>query len=358
MLSPHFSPQTRFCDLPIMTQCFDSKIDSLMKSYPFSIQTFLRSKSPIYHLLEVKIGDESVKSTLLVDENSPINGQHSHIFQAYKIHGLILETFLLFIPKRRDDARFKIPFSLNQMLLQKKAAHHGIAPHVFSLNIPFCEAYLMQKIDGGSLESFFTTHQDSSLKMRHDLAIKVVERILLLHQGLNIVHQDIQPSNILLEEDPGQTLTPLMCGFSLATASITLKSPLGEDLYQPVEWEYDASLTEAEKQGHPLDSRGKDLYQVGLTLYFIYKGGHFKEAFDRYLNLKSIVHRWNDEMTKVGSLEDFSCVRDDFCRDFLNFKFHDYPFEIRAAIRGLLRTICNERIGLESALNLLRSIDM
>jgi serine/threonine protein kinase len=283
------------------------------------------------------------------------NGQHSHIFQAYKVQDLILENFLLFVPKRREDARFKIPFSLEQMFLQKKAAHLGIAPEVYSLNIPSCEAYLMQKIEGDSLESFFTANQDLSLKMRHDLSIKILERILLLHHGLNISHQDIQPSNILLEEGLDQTLTPRFCGFSLATTSETLKSPLGEDLYQPIEWEYDSSLTDLEKQVHPLDTREKDLYQLGLTLYFIYKGEHFKEAFDRYLNLKSIGQSWNARMSDVGCLDDFSCVRDDFCRDFLDFKLHDYPFEIRAAIRGLLRTICGERIPLESALHLLKS---
>ena len=326
-----------------------------MKSYPLSIQAFLRAQSPTYHLLEAKIGDEPKKSMLLVQENSTINGLHSHIFQAYKIQDRILETFLLFVPKKVEAARYNLPFSLNQVLLQKKAANFKIAPDVDSINLPSCEAYLMQKIAGGSLENFLSSNRDLSLEIRHDLSIKIVERILMLHKSLNISHQDIQPSNILLEKDPDQTLSPLLCGFSLATADETLKSPLGEDLYQPIEWEYSSSLTDSEKQTHPLHTKGKDLYQLGLTLYFIYKGEHFKEAFDRYLHLKSIVRCWNEKMSDVCSLEDFSCVHDDFCRDFLDFKLHDFPFEIRAAIRGLLRTISDERISLESALHLLKS---
>ena len=345
-----------FSQLPLFIECSDSKISTVLAKLSPSTSTFLSAQSTSYHLLETIVGNASSTSPLFIHENPYSKGSQSYIFQAYKITGVVIEKFLLIVPRKEEDARFKIPFSIDQVMLQKKAARSGIAPDIHIVQSSSFEAYLMEKVQGENLQDLFKENSGFSLRFRRDLSIKIIEAIVKLHNDLQIAHQDIQPSSIVLETGPDGSFIPLLCSFGLATDQPTIETPLGADLYQPIEWDYDSSLTDLEREDHPLETQKKDLYQLGLTLFYIFKGKHFKEEFDHYLKLKTIEEDWIERMQDVGSLDDFSCVHDDFCRDFLDFKFHEEPSQIKNAIRGLLRTTCTDRISLESAVHLLKSV--
>lgn len=357
MHATHLSHSPSFSDLPIITECSDFKLEKVLKKCPRVIRSYLRSQSTTYHLLETNLGNQTRKSFLLIDQNPYTICCRSNLFCAYKIRKLILEKFLLFIPLQKNDSSAKTPFSLRQALLQKKAAALGIAAAVYPLSTYSTAAFLVQKIEGSDLQSYIKSFRDIPLKDRLDLSIKIIERVLILHKELGFSHQSIRPSNILLQRKFDGNFVPLFCGFSQATEQKISTNPLEEDLYQPIEWEYNTSLTDLEKKENPLEAKGKDVYQVGLTLFYLFKGAHFKEQFERYLGLSTIVEDWNQKMSTVGSLDEFSFVRDDFCRDFLEFSLHDLPNPVRLTIRRLLKTVSIERDTLESALIRLKSVD-
>lgn len=91
----------------------------------------------------------------------------------------------------------------------------------------FC--LIMELCSMGSLEGFIKTKKDVDLRIRVDLALDVAKAMSYLHR-LNVVHRDLKPGNIVLDEN----YRPKITDFGLAfTQSSTMTSFRGTEMGTP-----------------------------------------------------------------------------------------------------------------------------
>ncbi|HOL19691.1 MAG TPA: PhoPQ-activated protein PqaA family protein [Candidatus Hydrogenedens sp.] len=136
-------------------------------------------------------------------------------------------------------------------------------------------ALVMEYVNGKNLDRYLREHPNLSLVERIGIGVQIAEALYLAHQA-GIVHRDVKPANILVDENGIVKLTD----FNLARLRDTSLTPLtGEHnvLGTPAYMSPEQCLG---KEATPQS----DLYSLGVVLYFIFTGSLPFEA-DNYLAL-------------------------------------------------------------------------
>jgi len=136
-------------------------------------------------------------------------------------------------------------------------------------------ALVMEYVQGKNLDRFMRDNPNLSLVERIDIGIQIAEALYLAHQA-DIVHRDVKPANILVDEQGNVKLTD----FNLARLRDTSLTPLtGEHnvLGTPAYMSPEQCLG---KEATPQS----DIYSLGVVLYFLFTGSLPFEA-ENYLAL-------------------------------------------------------------------------
>lgn len=213
--------------------------------------------------------------------------------------------------------------------------------------------YNLKQTDAGPLAHVLAT-TPLTQKEKIVLAWRLVAKVLQLHDDCKIFHQNIHPWNVLVQKDKKDGSWDVwLQNFLGATEDPLSKEKSLNKNANPPEFEYNLDMTPQEIARHPYGAKTTDLYRLGLTLFSICKNKNFEKNFRDYLLKPHIKETYFRTLKEVSSLEDFSVLRDDFIRDFLQYQLAEFPEEVYLTIRGLLRTIPDERIPLSKALSLL-----
>ncbi|MGC8737706.1 MAG: protein kinase domain-containing protein [Candidatus Hydrogenedens sp.] len=136
-------------------------------------------------------------------------------------------------------------------------------------------ALVMEYVHGKNLDRFIRDNPSLSLVERIDIGVQIAEALYLAHQA-EIVHRDVKPANILVDENGVVKLTD----FNLARLRDTSLTPLtGEHnvLGTPAYMSPEQCLG---KEASPQS----DIYSLGVVLYFLFTGTLPFEA-ENYLAL-------------------------------------------------------------------------
>jgi len=132
--------------------------------------------------------------------------------------------------------------------------------------------YLMREHPGVTLAEHYRRHGALSLAQGLDIALHLLRALGMLHRR-NILHRDITPDNLLLEEDGSLRLLDFGLAYCPGLSTHTAGELPGTPSY---------IAPEAYAGAEP--SVAQDLYSAGVTLYFLLTG-HYPhgeiEAFQR-----------------------------------------------------------------------------
>jgi hypothetical protein len=248
----------------------------------------------------------------------------------------------------------------NHPLQAKFAFHEAAASKDLALPIEKCEVgnrffYSLKETNSGPL-AFALATNPLSQKEKIQIAERLVSKVQQLHEDCKIYHQNIHPWNIMTQKNNElDDWDVWLTNFLGATDEPLLKEKGLSKNSNPPEYEYSLSMTRQELENHPYGAKTTDLYKLGLTLYTIFKNECFERKYREYLFKPHNKELYYQELQEVTCLDDFSVLRDNSIRDFLQFQLQNFPNEVFLAIRGLLRTIPDERISLRQVLTLLRA---
>ncbi len=123
--------------------------------------------------------------------------------------------------------------------------------------------YVMEYINGSSLDQYVTEHGALSEQEVRELLWPILDAVKLLHQN-RICHLDIKPANIMLARDSEGRMRPVLIDFGLSKhydskghATSTINSFGYSEGYAPVE----------QYKGITTFSPGADLYALGATMW-------------------------------------------------------------------------------------------
>jgi hypothetical protein len=244
---------------------------------------------------------------------------------------------------------------LPKFAFHKKAAQDGIALPIEPLILPENSCFHL-KIGGTIPLAQLVKTKPLSMEEKICIAKQLGKKILQLHTSCKLFHQSIHPWSIVLKKGDEGLIEVYLTNFLATTSNPLGKEPLFCKNSTPPEFEYAPFMTPKELEDNLFGAETTDLYNLGQTLFFLFKGTHFEKNYNEYLTRPHVQQRYFQEQENIGCLDDFSVLRDDTVRDFLQFHLKEFPEEVYLAIRGLLRTIPNERISLKKALQTLEEI--
>ncbi len=148
----------------------------------------------------------------------------------------------------------------------------GLHPNIVTVNEVF-EAnntayYVMEYLQGRTLKQYVLEHGHLSAGETLSIMMPVIEAVATLHKN-KFTHLDIKPSNIMLADDEGGTVRPVLIDFGLAkhynpdgSATATLAVTGFSDGYAPIE----------QYSGITTFSPTVDVYSLGATILFCLTG--------------------------------------------------------------------------------------
>lgn len=237
----------------------------------------------------------------------------------------------------------------------EKAALMGIALPVEILTLPERSCFHLKMGETTPLAQIIKT-KPLSMEQKICIAKQLGKKILRLHTDCKLFHQSIHPWNIVVKKGQNGLFEAYLTNFLATTTDPLEKAPLPSKNSIPPEFEYTSSMTPKELEDNLFGAETTDLYNLGQTLFFLFKGCHFEKKYREYLTKPHMQQKYVQERENTGCLDDFSVLRDDTVRDFLQFHLREFPQEVYLTIRGLLRTIPKERISLKKAVEILQGI--
>ena len=138
--------------------------------------------------------------------------------------------------------------------------------------------YVMQRVDGPPITDFLLSY-DLSVRQIVELFLRVCDGLSYAH-GCGVIHRDIKPGNILIQDDDGPRHgTPYIVDFGLAKVLADREgafrtqadSPLGTPAYMSPE--------QIDGRGRMLDVRS-DIYSLGVVMYEVLSYEHFPYRVD------------------------------------------------------------------------------
>jgi serine/threonine protein kinase len=125
-----------------------------------------------------------------------------------------------------DEAKAKLKIEAEVM---KSLSHPGIVACIGVVDEKTEFSLVMELCSGGSLDNLIKTRPDLPLRERVDLALDIANAMSYLHR-LHVVHRDLKPGNIVLDDN----MRPKVTDFGLAfTLSSTMTSFRGSEMGTP-----------------------------------------------------------------------------------------------------------------------------
>jgi len=184
----------------------------------------------------------------------------------YRAHSLsegksvLIKTFHADYPSPKDVLQLKREFAV-----AKRASSPGMVEPIALEAHQNTWLLMLEDCSGVTLEHRLA-RGPLHLVLFLEIALRLAESVLLLHRK-NIIHKDIKPANILVNQDAG---TVKLTNF----ASASLLSGERSELLQPDLLEGSLSYMSPEQTGRldrPIDFRS-DLYSLGVTFYEMVTG--------------------------------------------------------------------------------------
>ncbi len=152
----------------------------------------------------------------------------------------------------------------NEWQLLRTLNHPRIPRMLDAFRIEECGYYVMEFIEGKSLDQVLRTYKSSGRRFPEELllqySLQILDVLEYLH-GLpkSLLHRDVKPQNIIVREEDGELF---LVDFGLARegGSATTKTLVGTLGYAPLE----------QVKGHP--EPRSDLYALGATMYHMLVG--------------------------------------------------------------------------------------
>ncbi|UAW99551.1 bifunctional protein-serine/threonine kinase/phosphatase [Halopseudomonas nanhaiensis] len=190
----------------------------------------------------------------------------------YRVRDPLQQNWLLktLPPQRQDDADACRDLVLEEWFMRRVAGQH--TPELHPLPSRQHLYYVMREHPGMTLEQHKREHGLLSVALCQQIAAKLVRGIGLLHRR-NLVHRDIKPDNLLLDDDGVLRILDFGLAFCPGLSSPERAGTPGTPSY--IAPEVFAGAEPAPPQ---------DLYSAGVALYYLLTG-HYPygeiEAFQR-----------------------------------------------------------------------------
>ena len=160
--------------------------------------------------------------------------------------------------------------------------------HVESTDVVYL---VIDYADCGSLQQILDSSINLSLKVIKYIFYSVLSAVSFLHTN-GIIHQDIKPSNILLNSNGNVYLADFGVGHSFQSAAMVVGTPG----YQAPEAIYDFDI-----DPDALNPAKEDVYSLGVTLYQVmfnelpFKGDNFYEIVQNIMHTPLIIPDGTDK---------------------------------------------------------------
>ncbi len=172
--------------------------------------------------------------------------------------------------------------------------HHFIVPLYDYWRDPDGAYLVMRYLRGGSLHDYIRRHGASRIEDAVNMFSQVAQGLHVAHRN-QVIHRDIKPGNILLDEDG----TSFLADFGIAkdhTASLNITEPdsfIGSPEY----------LAPEQARSEPITPQ-TDIYSLGVVLFEMLTGEH---PFPSLEKIEVIFKHLNEPLPNITTLDEHIC---------------------------------------------------
>jgi serine/threonine protein kinase len=302
-------------------------------------------------------GKKITQKTIYLCDTILFQSGQSEVYPALKTAKLGFKTFVYMDISKKKSPEQLSSISSQQIGYFKEAATLKIAPKIYETKDADSSKLFVKFASEGDLIGFIAKNPDLSFQCKLSIAKKFLNKLQLLHNCLEISHLDLTPYNVLINCNEKKELEVFFCDFGLSTKENLIdtligynpKLPTPELIFKEYAAPYDADKL-------IINTKQLDLHLAGQTLYFLFKGHLFFDDFCAFKEKRCKDEGMKRQFDDIMDLDDLSVIMDDLVRDFLDCKVVDILEPIKLILRGLLRTLPEDRYNLEKVIGQLNEI--
>lgn len=189
-------------------------------------------------------------------------GGHGVVFRALHVPTERIVAVKVLLPEYLEDPKMAERLELEASIV-RELKHPSIVHYEDSWQDDYGVWLVMRYFGGGSLRELMAKHQPVPLDLVARITGQIVEALECAHAA-GIVHRDMKPDNIILDEDGNAYLTDFGIAKRLGYKAIT---SMGVVMGSP------AYLTPEQILGAEISAR-TDIFSLGMTLYEVLSGQH------------------------------------------------------------------------------------
>lgn len=189
-------------------------------------------------------------------------GGHGVVFRALHVPTERIVAVKVLLPEYLEDPKMAERLELEASIV-RELKHPSIVHYEDSWQDDYGVWLVMRYFGGGSLRELMAKHQPVPLDLVAHITGQIVEALECAHAA-GIVHRDMKPDNIILDEDGNAYLTDFGIAKRLGYKAIT---SMGVVMGSP------AYLTPEQILGAEISAR-TDIFSLGMTLYEVLSGQH------------------------------------------------------------------------------------
>lgn len=213
--------------------------------------------------------------------------------QVFKARDLQLQRYVALKFLRGDDPSL-IEHCLREAQAQASIEHEHICKVYEAGEVDSLPYIAMQYIEGQPLKFY---QNQLSLTDKVKIMIAVTEAVHAAHK-IGLIHRDLKPTNIMLEQNSAGQWWPFVMDFGLACDSKTAGQIKNENLKGTPAYMAPEQIAKLFGETEKLDQR-IDVYSLGVTFYELLTG---RLPFNNVTNLKSLKHMLNSDTISVRKI--------------------------------------------------------
>jgi serine/threonine protein kinase len=189
-------------------------------------------------------------------------GGHGVVFRAVHVPTERTVAVKVLLPEYLEDPKMAERLELEASIV-RELKHPHIVHYEDSWNDEYGAWLVMRYLSGGSLRELMTRHPQVPLEHVARITKQIVAALECAHAA-GIIHRDMKPDNIILDDEGNAYLTDFGIAKRLGYKAIT---SMGVVLGSP------AYLTPEQILGAEVSAR-TDIFSLGMTLYEVLAGQH------------------------------------------------------------------------------------